>query len=175
MEYFFKIVSKCKNRIGMSGHALMIFLFVQTGAPGQDLRLVSATRQPFDGGAPGTSGTRYEIELKTTRESCGAQPDTIWIGNKTYPLLISEENNTTKYNTLRIRGEKGNIFKIRIMEMVTQPVTHGVPSGTHDQASQGSLQSRTFKGEALVSYRCNDRQRFQAVRKFTMLERESFR
>ncbi len=140
--------------------AFFAILFSPNIVAAQTTKLINSTQQNWSGGIAGRSGSNYIFIVEFSGFRNEPVPDTIWIKHLPVPIVMRENNKHIAVNTKVIRSKRSVRFEINA---ATAKDENGF--SPLDESKQGASPHCpiTCKGVAILSYRCNGKQRYYEI------------
>lgn len=117
-----------------------------------DFSVKAASKTPWAGGPAGYHGVKYHIELSSVYSPETIHPDTIWSGEKCFPLVY-KDSSTIQYhsfNTSVEKEKKRTVFKINVEERYIEE--RNSPDPEKKDLAEPSFLPFAYKGALLLSY-----------------------
>ena len=128
----------------------------------QNVRMINSTEQSWSGGIAGRSGTNYSFVVGFSEYHQEPLPDTLWIGEEPFKIVITDSTNGQNGNTKCIRSKKSVRFEIsagtyhdEYADRYPKPGNEKKPPLPHPPVK--------YKGVALLSYRYKGRQHYYTI------------
>jgi hypothetical protein len=135
------------------------------------ITITVATMQRWSGGIVGHQGCYYNIEVNTAPNGKGAQPDTIWIGAKCFPLKMYESKYPVQEtdNCRLVKGKDKWTYSFRINSDLS--TGSPVPIDTLAAKKKEMIPNAPdYKGKAAISYTYRHKKHLEAIVAFKQLE-----
>jgi hypothetical protein len=133
---------------------LLLFLFFGlslNACPVDNITLKSATAQPWAGGVCCKSGTNYVIQIEKPTSKNELIPEDLWIGDKSFPVSISENEKDGKaHNAIKQVNGKNIEYSFSVGTEYDQSMTN--PKGPEPKKDISKPLPIKYAGAALISY-----------------------
>jgi hypothetical protein len=146
---------------------LLAFCAFQLYAMAHTVKVISATTQSWSGGVAGRSGTNEQFEIEFSGFKSEPIPDTMWMGDETIPLIITNKSNFSEGNTICIRSKKSVTFKILGQTYRDEYAERFPPGLDPKKKNKVSHPPKPYKGVALISYKIDGKEYWFEVPKYT--------
>jgi hypothetical protein len=136
------------------------------------ISVISAKSQRWSGGVTGSNnmGCKYYIDFVIYLHGKEIKADTIWIGNKCYPICTYEGNFPTDENA-NCKLTKGK-DKWTYSFFINQGESNGssnVPDAGRNKNEEAQPKAPDYKGAAAIRYTFNHRERLKVIQSFKQL------
>jgi hypothetical protein len=152
--------------------------FAQSNQPLFVLKSVSMQKWK---GNDGLAGCRYYIKYETYTDNKGAIADTVWIGEKCFPISTFQEGDIESYNA-NLRYTKGQYrwtYDIYINEDLNKKITYSYNPGNYysgeDKTKLASNKPPKYIGEALISYNYKGKRFLKPIDKISEQESVTYK